>query len=116
MPRVAADRAGGPQDAEAVQDGRRDREAVRQKYGAGGVDPGAQRGQGAAGIGRREQFGQPCGLDELDAGDFARRQTDLGDPGVVPGAAVEYVQDLAGKRTAGAAPVLSALIQSTARP
>lgn len=36
-------------------------------------------------------------LDELDAGDFARGQTDLGDPVVVPGATVEDVQKLAGK-------------------
>lgn len=64
---------------------------------AGGVDTGAERGEGAAGIGGGEQAGQSGGLDELDTGDLVAGQADLCDPVVVPGTAVEDMHDLAWK-------------------
>lgn len=57
LPGVSVCGAGGLQDCEAVEDAGGDRMAVLQKDRAGSVDPGAQRGQGSAGVGRGEQVG-----------------------------------------------------------
>ncbi len=91
----------GAKGAGPVQDGGCDREAVLQQGGPGGVDAGAQGGQGPAGVAGGHQVREPGGFDELDGRDLAVGQPDGGDLLIVPGPAVVDVQDLAGEAHGG---------------
>ncbi|GAA3380888.1 hypothetical protein GCM10020367_70010 [Streptomyces sannanensis] len=93
--------SGGAQGADLVKDGGGDREPVLKERGTGAADAGAERGQGAAGVALRHQSGQVSGFDELDGLDLARCGPDCRDLVLVPGAAVEDVQELAGELHGG---------------
>lgn len=93
--------SGGAQHADPVKDGGGDGEPVLKEGGSGPGDTGAQCGQGPAGVARRHQSGQVCGFDELNGLDLARRGSDRRDLVLVPDAAIEDVQDLAGEPQGG---------------